>query len=65
MIAKSNEDRQKEAEVRRAKELASYQANKREAQSKRDRNLRQARKSFAYSPEQRRPDFQVYPFTIQ
>ena len=29
MIAKSNEDRQKEAEVRRAKELASYQANKR------------------------------------
>ena len=65
MIAKSNEDRQKEAEVRRVKELASYQANKREAQSKRDRNLRQARESFAYSPEQRRPDFQVYPFTIQ
>ena len=65
MIVKSKEERQKEAEVRRAKELASYQANKREAQSKRDRNLRQARKSFAYSPEQRRPDFQVYPFTIQ
>ena len=65
MIVKSKEERQKEAEVRRAKELASYQANKREAQSKRDRNLRQARESFAYSPEQRRPDFQVYPFTIQ
>ena len=65
MIVKSKEERQKEAEVRRAKEVASYQANKREAQSKRDRNLRQARESFAYAPEQRRLDFQVYPFTIQ
>ena len=65
MIVKSKEERQKEAEVRRAKEVASYQANKCEAQSKRDRNLRQARESFAYAPEQRRPDFQVYPFTIQ
>ena len=60
------EERQKEAEVRRAKEVASYQANKREAQSKRDRNLRQARKSFAYAPalaaalseiEKRPPEF--------
>jgi len=52
----------KEAELRRAKELASFQAKKREAQLKRDRGLRQARESYAYASEQRRPDFELFPF---
>ncbi len=64
MIVKSKEERQREAELRRAKELASYQAKNREARLRRERNLRLEKDSFAYAAEHRRPDFQVYPFNV-
>lgn len=62
MEIKPRQELMKEAERRRANELASFQARKREAQLKRDRSLRQAREAFASAHAQRGPDFLLFPF---
>jgi hypothetical protein len=59
MEVKPRHELMKEAELRRAKELASLQAKRREARA---RQNRQARESYAYAPEQQRPDFLLFPF---
>ena len=63
MEVKPREELMQEAQRRRAKEFASFQAKSREAQLKRERNLRQAREAFAAVPAQRLPAF--LSFTVQ